>query len=154
MDSKYIQHCGSLTMLIYKWILPKNAVGEIIPVLLATTMEVPLSRNGAVKSTTASLSAFILREVRTISNFLAMSAAINPFHFPFYKITKTNKMASISGSRCKKVRSQSESKTFSEVKKLISLLFAQNHKIKILEPSTAFGKDGHSLLLLYYSSKI
>ena len=62
---------------------PKNAVGEMRPVLLATTMEVPLSRNGTVKSTTASLSAFILSEVRTMSNFFAISAAISPFHFPF-----------------------------------------------------------------------
>ena len=35
------------------------------------------------------------------------------------------------------------SKTFGEAKKLISLLFAQNHKIEILEPSFALGA-GHS----------
>ena len=64
--------------------LPRKAVGDMIPVRLATNMEVPDSRKGTVKSTTASRSAFILREVRTMSNFLATSAAINPFHFPFY----------------------------------------------------------------------
>ena len=42
------------------------------------------TRKGAVKSTTDSLSAFILREVRTMSNFLPTSAATSPFHFPFW----------------------------------------------------------------------
>ena len=37
--------------------LPKNAVGDIIPVRLATKIVVPDSRNGDVKSTAASLSA-------------------------------------------------------------------------------------------------
>ena len=55
----------------------------MMPVLLATTIEVPDSRNGAVKSTTASLSALILSEVRTMSNFLPISSAISPFHLPF-----------------------------------------------------------------------
>jgi hypothetical protein len=71
--------------------LPRKAVGDMIPVRLATNMEVPDSRNGAVKSTTASRSAFIFREVRTMSNFLATSAAINPFHFPFYRKRRNNK---------------------------------------------------------------
>ena len=55
------------------FMLPKNAVGEIMPVRFATTIDVPDSRNGAVKSTTDSLSALIFREVRTISNFFAIN---------------------------------------------------------------------------------
>ena len=63
--------------------LPRKAVGDMIPVRLATNIDVPDSKNGAVKSTTASRSAFIFKEVRTMSNCFATSAAINPFHFPF-----------------------------------------------------------------------
>ena len=43
----------------------------MIPVRLATRIVVPDSRNGDVKSTAASLSAFTLRDVSTMSNFLA-----------------------------------------------------------------------------------
>ena len=43
-----------------EWI-PRNAVGEIIPVLLATTIAIPDSRNGTVKSTSLSLSELIWR---------------------------------------------------------------------------------------------
>ena len=80
----------------------RKAVGEMIPVRFATTMAVPDSwkqkvnmsgtedcsislhtKKGAVKSTTDSLSAFILREVSTMSNFLPSRAAISPFQAPF-----------------------------------------------------------------------
>ena len=63
--------------------LPKNAVGEIIPVRLATKIAVPDSKNGEVKSTAASRSALTLSDVRTMSNFLDTSSPIRPFHFPF-----------------------------------------------------------------------
>ena len=63
---------------------PKKAVGEMIPVLLATKMVDPDSRNGAVKSTAASRSAFIFNEVKTISNCLSTNADMRPFHFPFW----------------------------------------------------------------------
>ncbi len=43
--------------LILAWNLPRKAVGEMIPVRLATSIVVPDSRNGDVKSTAASLSA-------------------------------------------------------------------------------------------------
>ena len=62
--------CGLHTENLNK-ILPKNAVGEMIPVRFATRIVVPNSRNGDVKSTAASLSAFTLRDVSTMSNFLA-----------------------------------------------------------------------------------
>lgn len=35
------------------FLVPKKAFGDIIPVLLATTMAIPVSRNGTVKSTNA-----------------------------------------------------------------------------------------------------
>ena len=63
--------------------LPRKAVGDMIPVRFATSTVVPDSRNGAVKSTAASLSAFTLSEVSTMSNFLSTRAFISPFHFPF-----------------------------------------------------------------------
>ena len=63
--------------------LPKNAVGDIIPVRLATKIAVPDSKKGEVKSTAASRSALTLSDVRTMSNFLDTSSPIRPFHFPF-----------------------------------------------------------------------
>ena len=59
--------------------LPRNAVGEIIPVLFETRIVVPDSRNGAVKSTAASRSALTLRDVRTMSNFLFTNSETRPF---------------------------------------------------------------------------
>ena len=64
--------------------LPKKAVGDIMPVRLATKMVVPDSKKGDVKSTAASLSALIFKEVRTMSNFFATNSPIKPFHLPFY----------------------------------------------------------------------
>ena len=66
-------------------VVPRKAVGEMIPVRFATSTVVPDSRKGAVKSTAASLSAFTFNEVRTMSNFLSTKAFISPFHFPFWK---------------------------------------------------------------------
>lgn len=66
-----------------KTCLPRNAVGEIIPVLLATIMAIPVSKKGTVKSTTASLSEFIISDVMTMSVFLFTKSAIRPFHLPF-----------------------------------------------------------------------
>jgi hypothetical protein len=63
-------------------IIPRKAVGEIIPVLLATRIVDPDSRKGAVKSTAASLSAFTLSEVSAMSNFFFTIASIRPFHLP------------------------------------------------------------------------
>ena len=51
----------------------------MIPVRLATRIVVPDSRNGDVKSTAASLSAFTLRDVSTMSNFLAFFKKILAF---------------------------------------------------------------------------
>jgi len=62
---------------------PKNAVGDIMPVLLATRIAIPVSMKGTVKSTTASLSELIISDVITISVFRLTSSAIRPFHFPF-----------------------------------------------------------------------
>ena len=64
----------------------------MIPVLLATRMVVPDSKNGEVKSTAASLSALTLRDVSTMSNFLATSSPIRPFHFPFYRGKKQDRV--------------------------------------------------------------
>lgn len=60
----------------------KNAVGEIIPVRLFTTIAMPVSINGSLKSTTASRSALIINDVNTISTLRLTSSAISPFHFP------------------------------------------------------------------------
>ena len=65
---------------------PKKAVGDIIPVLLATRIAIPVSMNGTVKSTTASLSELIISDVITISVFRLTSSAIRPFHFPFWNL--------------------------------------------------------------------
>lgn len=74
----------------------KNAVGEIIPVRLFTTIAIPVSINGSLKSTTASRSALIINDVKTISTFRLTRSAINPFHLPFSSVphlpssTRTN----------------------------------------------------------------
>lgn len=56
-----------------------------MPVLFATTMAIPVSIYGTVKSTTASRSELIIRDVITMSVFRLTKSAIKPFHFPFYK---------------------------------------------------------------------
>ena len=84
----------------------------MIPVLLATTIEVPDSKNGAVKSTTASLSALILSEVKTMSNFLAMSSAIRPFHFPFLQKRDKNNLFILKS--CKNVIKSIERQIYKE----------------------------------------
>lgn len=43
----------------------RNAVGEMIPVRFATTIATPVSMNGTLKSTTASLSELIISDVST-----------------------------------------------------------------------------------------
>lgn len=43
----------------------KKAVGDIIPVLFATTIATPVSIKGTLKSTTASRSEFMINDVRT-----------------------------------------------------------------------------------------
>lgn len=63
--------------------VPKNAVGDIMPVLLATKIAIPVSINGMVKSTTFSRSAFIVNDVITMSTRRFARAPINPFHLPF-----------------------------------------------------------------------
>lgn len=64
----------------------KNAVGEMIPVRLFTTMAMPVSINGSLKSTTASRSAFIINDVSTISALRFTKSAIKPFHLPFSSV--------------------------------------------------------------------
>jgi len=63
--------------------LPRNAVGEMMPVLLATTIAIPVSRNGKEKSIACDLSKLILRDVITISAWWLRRAATRPFHRPF-----------------------------------------------------------------------
>jgi hypothetical protein len=63
--------------------LPKNAVGEMIPVLLATTIAIPVSRKGNEKSIACDLSKLILSDVITISAWWLTRAATNPFQRPF-----------------------------------------------------------------------
>ena len=58
----------------------------MIPVLFPTTIAIPVSIKGTVKSTTASLSELIIKDVITISVFRFTKSAIRPFHFPFYKV--------------------------------------------------------------------
>lgn len=62
---------------------PKNALGEMMPVLLATTMAMPVSKKGTVNSTAVCRSELILMEVTTISALWWSSSAISPFHVPF-----------------------------------------------------------------------
>lgn len=64
----------------------RNAVGDMIPVRLLTTMAIPVSMNGSLKSTAASRSALIINEVSTMSAFLFTKSAIKPFHLPFSKV--------------------------------------------------------------------
>lgn len=64
----------------------KNAVGEMIPVRLLTTIAMPVSINGSLKSTTASRSAFIISDVRTMSALRFTKSEIKPFHFPFSSV--------------------------------------------------------------------
>lgn len=68
----------------YNTALPKKAVGEIIPVLFATTIAIPVSMYGTVKSTTASRSELIIKDVSTISVLRFTRSAMRPFHLPFY----------------------------------------------------------------------
>ena len=72
-----------LTENFWNFYLPKKAVGEMIPVRLATKIVVPDSKKGDVKSTAASRSALTFNDVRTMSNFLDTSSPISPFHLPF-----------------------------------------------------------------------
>lgn len=62
---------------------PRKAVGEMMPVRLATTIAMPVSRKGTVKSSTSSLSELILMDVIIISAFPLMMAPGKPVHFPF-----------------------------------------------------------------------
>ena len=62
----YILWCPTWSKNLWRYLIimywPRKAVGEIIPVLLATTMAMPDSRKGVVKSTTASRSALIFKK--------------------------------------------------------------------------------------------
>lgn len=60
----------------------KKAVGDIIPVRLLTTIAIPVSINGTLKSTAASRSALIMSDVNTMSVLRLTRSAINPFHLP------------------------------------------------------------------------
>ena len=62
-----------------------------MPVLLATTMAMPDSKNGVVKSTTVSRSALIFRAERTKSVLLLTNSHIRPFQEPCYvKVKEVN----------------------------------------------------------------
>ena len=69
--------------IIHRNDLPRNAVGEMMPVLLATTIAIPVSRNGNEKSIACDLSKLILRDVITMSAWWLRRAATRPFHRPF-----------------------------------------------------------------------
>lgn len=64
----------------------RKAVGEMMPVRLFTTIAMPVSMNGSLKSTTASRSALIISEVNTISVLRFTKSAIKPFHLPFSRV--------------------------------------------------------------------
>lgn len=63
--------------------VPRKALGEMMPVRLATVMAMPVSRKGTVKSTNACRSELILIEVTTMSARWFNRSAIKPFHVPF-----------------------------------------------------------------------
>lgn len=91
----------------------KKAFGDIIPVFLATTIVIPVSRKGTVKSTYACLSELILMEVTTISARELSNSATKPFHVPFcardkekhqrnkVKVTRSPHLVSLRGRRQK-----------------------------------------------------
>ena len=72
-----------------------------MPVLLATTMAMPDSKNGVVKSTTVSRSALIFRAERTKSVLLLTNSHIRPFQDPCY----VNKVKYVSFDRVLKLDS-------------------------------------------------
>ncbi len=55
----------------------------MIPVLFATTMAIPVSRNGTVNSAAACRWAFTFKAERAISVRLEASSRIRPFQRPF-----------------------------------------------------------------------
>ena len=57
-------------------------VGDIIPVLLLTSIVIPVSRNGTEKSMTLSRAQLILRLVITRSVSWRINSATSPFHEP------------------------------------------------------------------------
>lgn len=59
-----------------------------MPVFFATTIVMPVSRKGTVKSTYACLSELILIEVTTISARELSNSATKPFHVPFCKVNR------------------------------------------------------------------
>ncbi len=80
----------------------RNAVGDMMPVLLATRMVMPVSRYGTEKAMTRSRPEFILSEVITMSASPLISSETRPFHCTG-KICKNN---------WENVESQSERNTF------------------------------------------
>ncbi len=58
----------------------RNAVGDMMPVLFATRMVMPVSRYGTEKAMTRSRPEFILSEVITMSASPLISSETRPFH--------------------------------------------------------------------------
>ncbi len=84
---------------------PRKAVGEMMPVLLATRMTMPVSMKGIVKSAACSRSALTVSDVMTMSTFLLASASIKPFHRPFCSRRKksTEFISNLIGSRQRQI---------------------------------------------------
>ena len=62
---------------------PRKAVGDIIPVLLATTIAIPVSKKGSEKSMACARSKLIFNDVITRSALWLIRAATRPFQRPF-----------------------------------------------------------------------
>ena len=65
-----------------KYFAPKKAVGEMIPVFLATNMVIPVSKKGTEKSMTDWRPELIFIDVNTMSVSWFINSATSPFHFP------------------------------------------------------------------------
>ena len=60
----------------------KKAVGEMIPVFLATNMVIPVSKKGTEKSMTDCRPELIFIDVNTMSVSWFSNSATSPFHLP------------------------------------------------------------------------
>jgi len=83
---KRVSLVGSKNVILNPLILPRKAVGEMMPVRFAVRTATPESMKGTLKSTTASLSELIIREAKATSTLRLISSAMSPFHFPFWTV--------------------------------------------------------------------
>lgn len=113
----------------------------MIPVRLFTTMAMPVSKNGSLKSTTASRSAFIISDVSTISALRFIKSAIRPFHLPFSSVPHLPSSTRTSSYVKPAIRQCQIYYTFMTQKKIFSLprqprTFSDLTKIKLHLKST------------------